>query len=327
MRPKPLGLRSRREQFVVFCSGATFVNPHGNSNLAAMPSITPPQVTRFYGTTDFALDVIENKQIAFVHALKLNDPFDPYGFFETDFEDSYAKLLQHVQKRHPNDLLWFSSSVTAQSWGQTVTELKSYLQGLRETTFVLSTCAEFPGVRPEHNLYMWGHYANGHRGVAIEFNTHALANAVLSHHAAVGETPLGETNVWAKMEYVKTFPPITAEDVYEFMKQEMELLARKITVRTPTNLDVYYSRMSTIKNDVWQNENEWRLMWRNDEIKERIFKCPIGSDAIASIFLGMMLAPDVRKRILSSGRQHFPAARIFQARKRHGDLALQFDRQ
>ena len=49
----------------------------------------PQYVTRFYGTTDFALDVIQNKQIAFVHVSLLNDPFDPYCFWETDFSDSY----------------------------------------------------------------------------------------------------------------------------------------------------------------------------------------------------------------------------------------------
>ena len=73
---------------------------------------TPQQVTRFYGTVNYAMDVIKNKQIAFVHASMLNDPFDPYCFFETDFEDSYKNLVAHVRKNHPCDLPWFRF----QSW-------------------------------------------------------------------------------------------------------------------------------------------------------------------------------------------------------------------
>ena len=40
----------------------------------------PAAVTRFYGKVDYALDVIRNKQIAFVHVSLLNDPFDPLLF-------------------------------------------------------------------------------------------------------------------------------------------------------------------------------------------------------------------------------------------------------
>jgi len=54
--------------------------------------------------------------------------------------------------------------VTAQSWGQTVKELKAELQKARESAFVLCTSAADSDRHPKDNLYMWGHYANGHRG-------------------------------------------------------------------------------------------------------------------------------------------------------------------
>jgi hypothetical protein len=102
---------------------------------------TPEQVTRFYGTVDYAMDVIKNRQIAFVHVSMLNDPFDPYCFFETDFGDGFQNLIAHVRKNHPRDLPWFRAHVTPQSWGQTVKDLKAHLQMVRETSFVLSTSA------------------------------------------------------------------------------------------------------------------------------------------------------------------------------------------
>jgi hypothetical protein len=123
----------------------------------------PPTVTRFYGTVDYAVDLIRTKQIAFVHVSLLNDPFDPYCFFETDFEDKYQNLLRYVQRHHPKDMPWFRAQVTAQSWGKTVRQLKKYLNALRKHTFMLSTSAPLDGIHPKDNLYMWGHYGNGHR--------------------------------------------------------------------------------------------------------------------------------------------------------------------
>jgi len=58
----------------------------------------PQQVTRFYGTVDYAMDVVANRQIAFVHVSMLNDPFDPYCFFETDFGESYPNLIAFMKK-------------------------------------------------------------------------------------------------------------------------------------------------------------------------------------------------------------------------------------
>ena len=47
-----------------------------------------------------------------------------------------------------------------------------------------------------------GHYGNGHRGVAIEFDTNELAAAALNHHEAQAGAPLlGEESVWSKVEY------------------------------------------------------------------------------------------------------------------------------
>lgn len=284
----------------------------------------PSCVTRFYGSTTYARDVIENKRIAFIHASMLNDPFDPYCFFETDFEASYQNLLLHVRNRHPGDLPWFRAHVTPQSWGATVRELESHLQKVRQTSFILSTSAPLPNRHPKDNLYMWGHYGRGHRGIAMEYDTEALAKAVLAHHEAENGKPLEETSVWAKIEYVTTFSPIAAEHVYEFMKQERDVASGRIATRVMTQLDLYYSRMSIVKGDVWQSENEWRLMWRNEEAGRTIYKCPISSDCITAIYLGLSIAQEDEEAVVSGARLNFPDAVIMKAAKRHGDLALEF---
>jgi hypothetical protein len=56
----------------------------------------PRSVVRFYGNTQYAAESIGFKEITFLHLDKLNDPFDPYFFFETDFSDSYSNLVDYV---------------------------------------------------------------------------------------------------------------------------------------------------------------------------------------------------------------------------------------
>jgi hypothetical protein len=288
--------------------------------------LPPPTVTRFYGTVDYGVDVIRAKQIAFVHVSLLNDPFDPYCFFETDFEGKYPNLLRHVRKHHPNDIPWFRAEVTAMNWGKTVRELQEHLEKLRKHTFMLSTSAAHAGFHPKNNLYMWGHYGNGHRGLAIEFDTEKVATAVLKHHELENGAPLAERTVWSKVEYTQRFELIRADDVFTFLKQEHDLFYRKIPARVETNLDRYYRRMSIIKSDVWQNENEWRLMWRSLTATPSVYKCPISPDCIANIYIGLNFQGDT-SALVGEVKHEFPNTAIFCARKRHGDLALDFDRQ
>ena len=82
--------------------------------------------------------------------------------------------------------------------------------------------------------------------------------------------------------------------------------------------------MSIIKSNVWQSENEWRLMWRNDEIEGTVYKCPIGKNTITNIFLGLQLASEKIEEIISAAKLNFPEASILRAHKRLGDLALEF---
>jgi hypothetical protein len=64
----------------------------------------PTQVLRFYGNADFALDTIGAQEITLVSTSLLNDLFDPYFFFETDFGEDYSALVDYVRVKHQDDL-------------------------------------------------------------------------------------------------------------------------------------------------------------------------------------------------------------------------------
>ena len=223
-----------------------------------------------------------------------------------------------------NDLGWFRAHVTALSWGQTVRELKAYLKNLKEFSFVLSTSAPNGSVEPKDNLYMWGHYAQGHHGIADYFDTEALANAVITHHEAENHVPFEETSVWAKIEYTEDLPHNCGAR-FQIHEAGKKFLDKKIPARSMTELNVYYSRMSIIKSTVWEREAEWRLMWRSTDTKPPIYKCPIGADGIRRIFLGLNLPAARADEVVTASRAAFPGVPILRARKRSGDLALDFD--
>jgi hypothetical protein len=290
-----------------------------------LPTAVPVTVTRFYGTVEYALDLIRNRELAFVHVSLLNDPFDPYCFFETDFEGKYPNLLRYVQQHYPKHMPWFRAQVTPQSWGKTVRELRAHLDDYRKHTYMLSTSAPLADAHPKDNLYMWGHYGNGHRGVAIEFDTQKVAASVIAHHERENDTSLEDRAVWSKVEYVATFAPITADDVFDFLKQqkERELRSTSVLVEETGRLVEYYKQMAIIKSDVWKAENEWRLMSRSRTTTAPVFKCPISAECITNIFVGLAFGEGAQG-FIQEAKQAFPDAGIFQATKRHGDLSLDF---
>jgi hypothetical protein len=126
----------------------------GNTPSAAKNDTTtqPDRVTRFYSNTDYVLETIACKQIAFVHVSMLNDPFDPYFFLEIEFGESYQNLRDYIKKNHPTNLPWFRGHVTPVSWSQTMTALKNHLTYLREGTFVFSTSGPQDGSHPKNSL-------------------------------------------------------------------------------------------------------------------------------------------------------------------------------
>jgi len=285
----------------------------------------PERLTRFYGNTDYALDVIANRQITFVHISTLNDPFDPYFFMETDFRENYHELIKFVRTHHPRDLGWFQQHITPLSWLSTIKALKEKIESYRAGTFIFAASGDADGRHPRDSLYMWGHYGNGHRGVAVEFNTHEITRACLKHHEDLNGSAPSSDKLWVEISYSTNFAPITAANVYAFLKQEYEFNSGRITERASTELEDYYARIVAVKGDVWKAEREWRLMWKNDQTRMKIHKCPIGADAIAALYLGYNLSEAHGDDFIFEARRQFPQAKVLRAKKRHGDFALDFE--
>jgi len=278
----------------------------------------PNYVVRFYGTVDFALDAIANRQVTFVHASKLNDPFDPYFFFETDFKNSYQSLLEYVRRKHPDDADWFAKQVPIDGWNQSVADIIGHFEKLKDETYVLSTSASQDGVHPKDNLYMWGHYGNGHRGVAIEFDPREVARPMIQVHKRQTGDDLTESEVWFKMQYSGRLPPLTRAHFFDFFRGEKDGGTRK------TRLHEHYEKMSKTKSLVWRSENEWRLLWHRDDTKLKIHRSSINERAISAVYVGENASKSTQDDITFEVKQNFPAAKVFKGQKQFGAFALDF---
>jgi hypothetical protein len=287
-------------------------------------SDTPPDLlTRFYGNTLFATEVLAERKIAFVHTSKLNDPFDPYFFFETEFREDYQKLLQYIRTNHPKDFQWFINHVPKANWLRAVDELRKSLRAARERMFVLSMCSEQESIHPKNNLYMWGHYGNGHRGIAIEFDTAELSTAVLEENRRANAPPFTPDQLWMKILYQDHIAPLTAELFYNFYKATPYKDENGEEQYQRTELDDYYLRLGQIKSSVWSREHEWRLSWNSIDGGD-VYKCPIGPSAIRNVYLGQNLDKKVSAEIIPHIRNNFPRATIFQAEKKFGEMGLDY---
>ena len=280
----------------------------------------PQQVIRFYGNTNYALECIALKQISFLHSDKLNDPFDPVLDYVTNFDDNYASLLSHIQEHNPAQLALFQEKLPEQNWREVVKNLSKLASKMREMMFIFSTCEVIKGNSPRDNLYMWGHYGNGHRGIAIEFDTNALGESLIKQESLDIQSP------WWKMDYIKEIPRIKCEDVIEFVLNanpdpiNLESYGPKLT-------DIIFQRLHA-KGEVWVNENEWRLTLSNDETKLKFCRHDLPDNSITAVYLGCRTAEKNQggNDFIYETQRNFPKASVFRAKMKKGEYALEFEK-
>lgn len=283
----------------------------------------PTMVTRFFGNVDYALDTLKRKSVAFVHNKRMNDPFDPYFDLETEFK-SRAQFLKWVGQHHPDKLRWIKDNVPYEAFSAGFKRVRDDFNKRRQNTYLFSTSAEDQDMHPKDNLYLWGHYGWGHRGIALEFNAANLARDVLAHGDPDGRLPLTTSDIWVKVNYKTQVTPLSHEAYFDFIisgppaddHQENPGLRG---IRT------FLEQTLKTKHTVWRMENEWRLLWLNDS-GEDVYYCPISEDSVAGIYLGLRIDGAVKESLLSTVKSQMPGVPIAQAVKAEGNFALKWNR-
>jgi hypothetical protein len=193
------------------------------------------------------------------------------------------------------------------------------MQGLKNSSFVLSCSAVTKEMNPKDNLYLWGHYGNGHRGIAIEFDTERVASLLIVHPSLKKEPSIGAGQAWIGIEYKQDMPQITAKMFFEFFRNDYQKRMQR------TSLEDYYDMTARVKSSVWRQEHEWRLLWRNDETKIKIHRLAIPEDGITAVYVGLAASPSVEADIVFETRRKFPVAKIFKANKKVSFSQLHFE--
>jgi hypothetical protein len=231
-------------------------------------------------------------------------------------------MLDYIKETHPAKLSQFRQQMPSDNWSRITMRIKDLLKSRRESLFVFSTSELPSGAPPEEKLYMWGHYGNGHRGIAIEFDSSELLKA------AKAEQPMNGPqydNSWTKINYVVNYPPLTCEHFLEFIEYTNASRAGENQPTTTPKLREYNEAVFKIKSTAWERENERRLMCRYDGTRMKIHRLSVPAKAITTIFLGLNVSAKVQADMLFESKQKTPGAKILKARKKVGEFAVSFE--
>jgi hypothetical protein len=279
-------------------------------------------VTRFFGDVNYALDTLNRKSIAFVHNKLMNDPFDPYFYVETEFKNR-REFLKWVSQNHPSKLRMIRQNVPYEGYSAGFKRVRNDFDRRRGNTYLYSTSAEVQDMHPKDNLYLWGHYGLGHRGVALEFNAANLARDVLAHGDPDGMLALAISDLWVKVDYKTQVTPLSYETYFDFIVSGPPADNEQASPGLK-GIKSFLEQTLKTKHTVWRMENEWRLLWLNDS-GENVYHCPISEDSIAGIYLGLRINAAIKEDLLSTVKSRMPGVPVAQAVKAQGNFALEWD--
>jgi hypothetical protein len=277
---------------------------------------SPRNVIRFYGKPQYALETIGFKEIIFLHADKLNDPFDPPFYFITDFNRDYQALTNYVQQHYLDDFQCFKNSFPKENWEKFILEIENEFNKNRNNSFIFSTCGIDKERHPKDSLYMWSHYGNGHRGVAIEFDTNLLKHNIFKFFG------INENDQFYNIDYLTEQPKVSCETIFQFI---LNTINGNPISDNETELFKTFLLTLNSKSIVWKEENEWRFIWRDDETRLKIKRCPLENDTITALYLGCRIDDQIKNSLIFETKQKFPNAKIYKSKVVQGNFALEFE--
>ncbi|MDI1234283.1 MAG: DUF2971 domain-containing protein [bacterium] len=261
------------------------------------PKIPPPAILYKYRTWEnkFHSNILTERELFFSMPNKLNDPFDsllPFRFEDKVLtkENSLKSIYFYKKLFNPrmseNELLQASLyDLDNTDWER---RWKEYLPRHRELVNlnwgVLSMASE------NHNLLMWSHYANGHQGFCIGFDTRILCQ--------VAECAIMDMN------YTNEFlllPP------YELGKDETDQIVQLLIT----------------KSELWRYECEYRLLKFRTPM-EPYRKLIVPAEAYKELIFGASISIETKKVMTDIATIKFPKMTIFQSEIDDNEFKLNF---
>ena len=202
----------------------------------------PERLFKYQPFDDRSLENVRRRAIWFSRPASFNDPFDckirldSKPISERELERLFQKQRATVWPKAGWDWAdrnWLTSGTPNQRYRDLITATaEQYLDEYRRHALHDHGVACFSEVGD--SLLMWSHYAQGHRGFCLEF-----------------ETSLWQFSMAEQVRYARDIPSVSALDDGFFGKGE------------------HFVEMLTMKASCWAYEREWRLFnHRPDSLEE-----------------------------------------------------------
>ncbi|MBL8090588.1 MAG: DUF2971 domain-containing protein [Anaerolineales bacterium] len=224
----------------------------------------PSKLYKYQSYNTNALDNLKNRQLWFSKPSKFNDPFDCAIHFEIAYQtdEDWNDLYKIYRKEFPEGQDFDKKYLTNNKVNQLFKDeaLRGLNKAFQERIDIMRNkrgVACFSEV--VDNILMWGHYADGHRGFCLEFDT---SNEHFSRAFPV--------------DYSDTFPTMHLTKVLVREEDDAKLMD-----------------MITTKAKLWSYEKEWRLFHMEGDKQYGV-----GIEALTGIYFGCEM-PFTHKEIIS----------------------------
>ena len=292
----------------------------------------PEKLVRFYGNINYARDVIKNNQLTLIRVDQFNDPFElinnrqyHHNLFDNAYNDRENKLLDvkntlHVRLSDPNmskinKWLWKNVISLRLSQIKKESDLKMKRQEAKANPIKNHYICSLSNINMkffnESNMHMFTNYANGHRGIAIEFN-YALLNFPEQDGLAINKPP---------QDGLVFYKPIRV--VY---LKENSIIDKKSTAEKDVFADLYK------KYHYFKYEKEYRIIhknwWKKRNSSKKFIKQPLPKNAISAVYLGLETSKKdeerIKKQLTIYNQSNTEKAKLFKARKVEGEYKIEF---
>ena len=134
----------------------------------------PKYLYKFEKINVQTLQNLRNAQIYFIHLQALNDPFDcsvleaSVILGNNEIVEIYKRYLK-VENKLVNHEINSIKDISQEDINQIHTTSEKNLENQQEEFLTQIGCSCFSEVRD--NILLWSHYADGHKGICLEFDT------------------------------------------------------------------------------------------------------------------------------------------------------------
>lgn len=171
------------------------------------------------------------------------------------------------------------------------------------------------------NMLMWSHYADSHKGICIEYNLKRIVND--PHQIILHLFPV----IYCKERIIN-------RDIDSLVKNLSDLnkaIEERYIYENEESLDNLIP-LFLIKGDVWQYENEWRIVYTRKNMYDFddyiLYSGNLVFPCISNVYLGYRIHPEIRKNIIeicerlsSTGQE----VEVYQAKLKNKSYEIEFE--